>query len=320
MSRAAPVAARAVPERPASRKAPAPRPRQALAKVEPRPAWPVLAGITAALVGGVVLTAWAMDLPRLARDAAASALGSAGYAVRTVDIRGLQNTPRNDVMRAAIAGADTSAFALDLAAIRARVEALPWVRSATVARRLPDTLVIEVVERTPFALWQRQGRLAVIDASGKVLTNRGLERFSALPMVVGEDAARHAPSVFAMLEQAPVLKAQLDSVRWVGNRRWDVRFKSGEVLMLPEGERQAASAVRAFAELEAGNGLLGKGFERFDLRLTDRMVVRKMKQGDMQRDPAARPRAGVQPDGNTDTGGRRPAPQGPALPIPATRI
>ena len=52
----------------------------------------------------------------------------------------------------------------DLDALRRHVEQVGWVKDARVSRRFPDTLVIDIVERTPAALWQNQGQLALIDA------------------------------------------------------------------------------------------------------------------------------------------------------------
>ena len=44
------------------------------------------------------------------------------------------------------------------------------------SRRFPDTLVIDIVERTPAALWQDEQRLALIDAEGVVLDRVPVEQ------------------------------------------------------------------------------------------------------------------------------------------------
>jgi cell division protein FtsQ len=66
----------------------------------------------------------------------------------------------------------------------------------------------------------------------------------------------------------------LAGATWVGNRRWDLRFQSGETLALPEGEQDAARALIRFARMDGVTGLLGEGFQRFDMRVPDRFVVR----------------------------------------------
>src|SRR3546814_10770851 len=52
-------------------------------------------------------------------------------------------------------------LAVDPAAARAALEALPWVASASVERQLPGTVYIRLTERAPLALWQDQGVIQV---------------------------------------------------------------------------------------------------------------------------------------------------------------
>ena len=60
----------------------------------------------------------------------------------------------------------------------------------------------------------------------------------------------------------------------MGGRRWDVRFQTGEVLALPEGEAAARRAIRNFARMDQQTQLLGHGFVRFDMRIPGRFIVR----------------------------------------------
>jgi cell division protein FtsQ len=74
---------------------------------------------------------------------------------------------------------------------------------------------------------------------------------------------------------APALKPKVRAATWVGNRRWDLLFDTGETLSLPEGTDEAAQALRLFAERDGTLRLLGKGWLKFDMRNPDRMVMRK---------------------------------------------
>jgi cell division protein FtsQ len=62
---------------------------------------------------------------------------------------------------------------------------------------------------------------------------------------------------------------------WVGNRRWDLQFKTGETIALPEGEKAAAKALVNFARMDGVNRLLGQDMIHFDLRDPDRAYLRK---------------------------------------------
>jgi cell division protein FtsQ len=76
------------------------------------------------------------------------------------------------------------------------------------------------------------------------------------------------------MDAVPTLKPQLASATWVGGRRWDLNFESGETVALPEGEGDARAALTKFAKLDKSTGLLGRGVVRFDLRIRDKMIVR----------------------------------------------
>jgi cell division protein FtsQ len=76
------------------------------------------------------------------------------------------------------------------------------------------------------------------------------------------------------MKSVPTLKPQLASATWVGGRRWDVNFQSGETVALPEGEGAARMALQKFAKLDRSSGLLGRGIVRFDLRVPGKMIVR----------------------------------------------
>src|SRR3546814_2784185 len=47
-----------------------------------------------------------------------------------------------------------SMAAVDLEGVRADLMKYGWIQDARVSRRLPDTLVVDIVERTPAAIWQ----------------------------------------------------------------------------------------------------------------------------------------------------------------------
>src|SRR3546814_183805 len=66
---------------------------------------------------------------------------------------------------------------------------------------------------------------------------------------------------------------------WVGNRRWDLRFRSGETLSLPEGEAEAKAAIAKFAHMDGANRLPGRGILRFDMRDPSRFVLRLPHEG-----------------------------------------
>ncbi len=236
-----------------------------------RVVWWVLVGLVAAAAIAAIA---AFRVPQLIGTAAGRAVGDAGFAVRRYEIRGVRRMDRQRV-DAAVAGELRRAMPLvDLGAIRERLLVFGWVADARVSRRLPDTLVIDIVERQPAAIWQHEQRLMLIDGSGVVLEHVRLEQMPDLPLVIGPGANRQAASLGRLLDGAAHLRPQVAGANWVGGRRWDLRFQTGGLLALPEGDEAALAAVAEFARRDQQAQLLGRGFARFDMRIPGRLIVR----------------------------------------------
>jgi cell division protein FtsQ len=241
-------------------------------------------GFTGFLVLMTGAAAIALDLPAKAALSAGEAVGSAGFRVDGYQIVGLKHMDRKlvdavviDELRRAAAPEGLSKPAqplVDVSRIRERLLAFGWVKDARVSRRLPDTLVIDIVERTPSALWQDKQQLALIDNEGVVLDRVPVDRMPDLPLVIGPGANTRAGRLKTILSTVPALQAQLASATWVSGRRWDLSFQSGETVALPESETAAKEALARFAKMDRSAGLLGRGLVRFDLRLPGKMIVR----------------------------------------------
>lgn len=267
----------AAPKKSAKRNAlkPAPVVRMVTLPVAPRRFYTrVAGGFALLLLVATGITVTLMGLPARWWQSTAVAAADAGFEVRHVEVSGVKNMPRLPVYTAALDGATNSMLLVDLEQVRTRLMALPWVADASVGRRLPDTLVVDVVERRPIALWQYKHRLAAIDKTGRALTADDLQRFGRLPLVVGPGANVHAHDLLDLLANHPAIERQVYAATLVGQRRWDLRFKTGETLALPEGNGPSNKALEQFAMAERASGLLAKGFTRFDMRNPGKMTVR----------------------------------------------
>jgi cell division protein FtsQ len=164
---------------------------------------------------------------------------------------------------------------VDLELVRDRLLQYPWIEDARVSRRLPNTLVVNVVEREPAAVWQHKGVLMLIDEQGVSLESVSRDAMPDLPLLVGEGANGQELARRKLMDSAPALKPLVKASTWVGNRRWDLTFDTGERLLLPEGDKQSSDALKRFAALDGTQRLLGRGFVRFDMRVGDTMYVQR---------------------------------------------
>ena len=163
---------------------------------------------------------------------------------------------------------------LDLETIRADVLKLNWVKDARVSRQLPDTLVVDIVEREPHAVLRKPDRLVLIDDEGVALEPISAANAKAWLLIEGPGAQKQVGHLRELLDAAPALRPQVAEAEWIGNRRWDLTFKTGQVLALPQGDRESARALMSFARLDGVNRLLGGQVASFDMRQGERIYMR----------------------------------------------
>lgn len=212
-------------------------------------------------------------LVRLQETAIAQS-AAAGLAVDEVFLEGRRVTPRDDVIAALGIERGESILTIDPRAARERLEKLGWVRHASVERRLPDMVHVRIEEREPLALWQNQGKLALIDRDGEVILRDGVEKFAALPLLVGPDAPAVATEIIDQIALVAGLPDIVEAAIHVSGRRWNLRLKGDIEVRLPE-EDVGAALIR-LGRLRQKDGLLDRNVIEVDLRQPDRLVVRQI--------------------------------------------
>lgn len=252
-----------------------------LPKLSRRNATGIALSILAILAG--LYAVMTSDLPQTLGGQLARAGEELGLVARRVEIEGQLYLADAD-LRAAIGPLDGRPMAeIDLTALRRRIEALPQVASVEVSRLLPDRVLIRIAERQPFALWQHDRRLAIVDREGVVLTREDLARWRHLPLLVGAGAPESAPALLAMLETSALPADEIEAAIRVGDRRWDIKLRNGLLVRLPAQDSEPgwgeAEAWERFAALVREHRLDARDITLVDLRIADRLVVRLSPEG-----------------------------------------
>lgn len=206
------------------------------------------------------------------RDTMAGSAANAGLRVTDIQVSGTANTPE-PLLRAALGvSRGDPILGFSLADARARIESLTWVEHATVERRLPGTIVVQITERSPFAIWQHDGKFTLIDRTGQPVVDQDLARFKDLPLVVGAGAPQGAAVLLDALRDRPGIGGHVAAAVRIGARRWNLRLASGADVLLPEG--QEVAALDRLLSLQQEHAVLDRPLQAIDMRLPDRLVLR----------------------------------------------
>ncbi len=137
-----------------------------------------------------------------------------------------------------------------------------------VERRLPDTLVVRLIERAPLPSGRMTAVFRLIDRNGETMGEQDVGRAAEeldLPLVVGPGAPEAATELFDEMKPYPDIRARLVGAVRVGQERWNLVLKSGATVMLP-GEEQDTALSRLQA-LQHRIELLDRPVQVIDLRL-----------------------------------------------------
>ena len=245
--------------------------------------WGVLAVL---LLVALIVANW-FGVPQAAYQQYAQVAAKAGFEVKRVEITGMDRVDQLKVYDIVLAEKDRAMPLVDIDKIRADLIEYGWIKDVRVTRRLPDTLVVDILERKPTAVWQRSGVYSLIDDQGTELEKISAAEIGSYPVINGDGANQRVVALNKLLDRAQSLKDQIVGASWIGNRRWDLRFKTGETLALPEGDQLAAEALVNFTRMDGVHRLLGRDIIHFDLRDPERAYMRRAAKQKPQ--PVAQP-------------------------------
>lgn len=192
-----------------------------------------------------------------------------GLRVEDVVVEGRSLTSQKEILKVLNVGRGNSIFSCSLPDAKKALEALPWVRSAAVQRRLPDTLYVRLSERRPIALWQNKGKLYLVDDQGKVLENISEYSPSGLLVLTGEGAPKKASTLIDVLTDFPAIAKKVTGAICISHRRWDILIDHKLRLKLSEFDMKGS--LESFSKLAQAHKLENKEIVGIDLRFRDRV-------------------------------------------------
>ena len=179
--------------------------------------------------------------------------------VDRIDVEGNDVVSTADVEAATGVGRGDRLTGVDTGKVAARVEALPWVRTASVSREWPATVRVTVTERRPVAVIGGAAGDRVVDGAGRVLgpaadSEADLVRLAGEPSAyTGERVGTRWRSMLAVAARVP--GPLRPSVAAIG------AGDDGLVMMLTTGTRVDLCGV---ADLDAKLGALVALVQRAD--------------------------------------------------------
>ena len=195
-----------------------------------------------------------------------------GLTLETVKVAGNDAVSTEDILSIIALPQGYPMMAINTTGIREKLQNVGWIKSASISKQFPKTLVVKIVERTPIAIWQNKGGYQLIGSEGHLMGTQGITQYLDLLLLVGDNAAAQMEKLQLILDEMPKIKETIKTASWISDRRWTLTTKSGIEILLPA--KLPMASAKYLAKLQRRKNILERDIIRIDLRIQDRVIVK----------------------------------------------
>ena len=200
------------------------------------------------------------------------------FVIKNIETVGRERASKNDISKILKQYQKKSLLSLNLNYIQSEVEKVSWIKSVIIRRILPNKLSLTIEEFSPRAIWIRGGDRFVLDKDGNAIERISDDQFQNYFTIKGSKADLNLMKLLQDLETFPEIYSQIDYANFIGRRRWDLHYKGGVRIMLPQD-----NVIDSLSVLETyikENRLIEKGHKKIDLRVNGKITTDRINSND----------------------------------------
>lgn len=194
-----------------------------------------------------------------------------GFTINNIQILGIKNIPKETIIKIVNNENKSNILNVNLLNIYNNLKKNDWVEELYIERVLPNTIKISIIEKEAIGIWQYEMSNKLITKNGEIISTANINKFKIdLPIIHGNDANKNANSILKILETNKVLTKNIWSLDYINNRRWNLHFKQGIIVLLPsEGVLRAWNEI---IKLQKNYDVLNLGLTELDLRNPNKIL------------------------------------------------
>ena len=200
------------------------------------------------------------------------------FAVNTIETVGRERASKSNISNILKKYEKTSLLRLDLNFIQSEIEKVTWIKKVIVRRILPNKLNLTIEEFSPSAVWVRGRERFVLDKNGYLIERISDDQFQNYFTIKGAEADLNLMKLIEGLENFEEIYNQIDYANFIGRRRWDLHYKTGVRIMLPQNNLiDSLSILQTYIK---ENRLIEKGHKKIDLRVDGKITTDRVNSND----------------------------------------
>jgi len=194
-----------------------------------------------------------------------------GFTINNIQILGIKNITKETIIKIVNNEKKSNIFNVNLLNIYNNLKNNDWVEELYIERVLPNTIKINIKEKEVIGIWQYEMSNKLITKNGETISTANINKFKIdLPIIHGNHANKNANSILEILETNKVLAKNIWSLDYVNNRRWNLHFKQGIIVLLPS--KGVLKAWNEIIKLQKNYDVLNLGLTELDLRNPNKIL------------------------------------------------
>jgi len=194
-----------------------------------------------------------------------------GFTINNIQILGIKNIPKETIIKIVNDEKKSNILSVNLLNIYNNLRNNDWVEELYIERVLPNTIKISIKEKEAIGIWQYEMSNKLITKDGEIISTANINKFKIdLPIIHGNYANKNANSILEILETNKALAKNIWSLDYINNRRWNLHFKQGIIVLLPS--KEVLKAWNEIIKLQKNYDVLNLGLTELDLRNPNKIL------------------------------------------------
>jgi len=157
---------------------------------------------------------------------------------------------------------------LNLKELSKKISTIPDIKKSSIRKLSNGSVVLKIEKYKPVALWTDGKNYFIISSEGKIISS--YQKVNCKFLVIKGKVPSNIMSITSELKG---LIDKIDYVSWIEDRRWNIYFKNGLIIKLPE--KNPYKILRSFMTINNLNDIFSKKIEFIDLR--NENIIVKLK-------------------------------------------
>ncbi len=195
------------------------------------------------------------------------------FQIKHVIIEGVKKSNKSEIENNVTDFTD-NLIGLNFNSIKEIVESSEWVKRASIRKILPSTLIINVIENDPYAIYLQEGKSFLIDIDGTIITEINLDNYeNELLFVKGENSPELLEQLIRDISIVfPNLIQNLDELEFIEKRRWNLKLNNKLLVKLPDENIQ--HSLKNLKQLFKDQEVMQSNIIEIDLRIQGRAAIK----------------------------------------------